>query len=242
LLLKGEGTLVGRRACEDPVAIGVDGEGQAVGLRDLLEEQQIAGGIFLRAEDGAQDHTGGVVDGMEEGAPRAALFKPGVGAAVHLGEHPGLRETVPAPAMRGASAGAWATDPLRGEEPVDGGPGEDQAFTFGEEFAQVLKVDPGVQGAGELDDPSADGSGHAPGRRAASVPMGQGEGPVLPIGGPQALGLTDRSPQESGGFSHLELAALQGVEDHELLGLPLRQGHHASRLRGGRGVTFSLNA
>lgn len=242
LLLDRERALAYRRPLEDPVAIGVDGEGEAIGLSDLVEEQEVALGILLRTEDSAQDGARGIVHGVMERELGTAVLKPGVVAAVHLHEHAGLGVAVATAAMLSTSPGARAADTLRGEETVECWTGEEETFPFGEELAEMLEVHAHVGGADELKDPCPRGISHPSGRDPAAVPMDQGGRAASAIGAPEPLSLPDGSSQEGGGLSHLEFGPLEGIEDHEMLHLLLRQGHHASRFRLGRGVTFSLNA
>lgn len=232
LLFEGRGPF-GR--LEDAVPVGIDRERQAVGRGDLAQEEEVALGIFPEAKDRAQRGAGRIVDGMEEDVGGPAAFQPVVLAAVHLHEHPGPGEAVPAPAMLRAPAGARAGDALLREDAVNRGAGEDEPFPLGEELAEVLEVHPGVGGPGEMDQTSAGGVSHPAWGGAAPVPMDQGGRAPFTIRRSQALSLPDRASQEGGRVRHRELASLQGIEDHEMLRLSLRQGHHTSRIRLERG-------
>src|SRR3990172_5393630 len=82
-------------ALEDGVAIGIEGQGEAVALHDLPQQQEVSGGILLGPEEGEGYLSGGVVDGCDQDQSRSAAFEPIVIAAVQLEEHPR-----PGPALR----------------------------------------------------------------------------------------------------------------------------------------------
>jgi len=124
--------------------------------------------------------------------------------------------------------------------------GQREAVPLGQEFAEVLVVEPGVRRLGELDDVSPGGVIHAPGRATTAVAMDQGLGAVPAVRPAQTPDLTGGEAQEVGRFGHVNLAAIQGGEHDELLLRTLRQDDrvpiHASRIRGGGGRTFSLKS
>lgn len=173
---------------------------------------------------------------------RAAVLQPGVMAAVALDEHPGLRHAGAAGAVTRRPPDAGAAQACGPEDAVDRRVGEGEAFPLREEFGQVLVVDPRVPRSGEPDDAGAGGVIDAPGRGAAAVPVDQGLGPSAAIRAAQATDLPSGEGQEVGRFRDAELAAVQGVEDDELLLGAWRQGNHPPRIRLGWGRTFSLRS
>jgi hypothetical protein len=90
LELLGQGERGAGVAMKDPVAVGVGGRGEAIAADELAEEPEVAMGIFLQAEDAAEDLARGVVDGGVEHETRPAIFEPGVVAAIHLDQEAGL--------------------------------------------------------------------------------------------------------------------------------------------------------
>lgn len=69
------------------------------------QQEEVAVGILLKAEDGSQHAAGGIVDGSQQHEPRAAVLEPGVVAAVHLDEEPRLGHALPAATMARGTAG-----------------------------------------------------------------------------------------------------------------------------------------
>ncbi len=80
--------------------------------------------------------------------------------------------------------------------------GQREAFALGQQLAQVLVVDPGVGGLGEVDDPGAGRLIDAPGRPATAVPVDQGPGAVPAERSAQAPDLTGGEAQEVSRFGH----------------------------------------
>jgi hypothetical protein len=108
LELLGQGEWGMGLAVKDPVAVGVGRSGESIAADELAEEQEVAVGIFLQAEDVAEDLARGVVDGGVEHEARPAIFEPRVVAAVHLA---GLGDPLTAAAMAWGTAGAGAANP-----------------------------------------------------------------------------------------------------------------------------------
>ncbi|HEU4798576.1 MAG TPA: hypothetical protein VFT63_06580 [bacterium] len=117
-----------------------------------------------------------------------------------------------------------------------------EAFSLGQEFAEVLVIDPSVRRPSEMHDPLPDGVTHAPRRATATVSMDEGFGAMPAICAAQAPDLTGGESQEVGRFSHEKLGAIQGIEDDELLLCTARQGDHASLYSARKGRTFSLKS
>ena len=49
------------RVPEDPVPVGVQGEGNAAALQEALDQQEVAVGVLLLAEEGVDHRAGGIV-------------------------------------------------------------------------------------------------------------------------------------------------------------------------------------
>ncbi|MDQ7839757.1 MAG: hypothetical protein RDU83_01860 [bacterium] len=172
-------------AVEDPVAVGVGRSGEAIAPDDLAEEQEVAVGIFLQAEDAAEDLARGVIDGGVEHEARPAIFEPGVMAAVHLDEEAGLGHAFPAAAMAWGTAGTGAADPGRAEEPLHGLAGKPEALALPEQLGEVVIVHALIGGTGQGEDAVPDGLREAPRGGAAAVAMGEGSEALLAQAGQQ---------------------------------------------------------
>jgi hypothetical protein len=231
-----------RSPFEDPVPVGVDSDGDPMRRDELAEQEEIARGILPLAEDGPEDHPGGIVNGVQEHESGAASLEPEVVAAVHLDEEAGAPHPLPALAvLRGATA-LGAAQACCPQEAVDGGVREDDRLVLREELGEMFVVDAGVGRPSERDDPSPDGRTYAAGRRAASVAMDEGLGATTTIGLPEPPEVADREADESRGGRHHHFTAVQGVENNQPLVGTLRQGDHASPLRMAGGRTFSLKS
>lgn len=74
LELLGQGERGAGIATKDPMPIGVDGRRQAIAPDELAEEEEVAVGVLLAAEDRSQDAAGGVINGRQQHEPRTAVF------------------------------------------------------------------------------------------------------------------------------------------------------------------------
>lgn len=83
------------RAVENPVVVGVDGEGQPGGRGDLAEQEEIALGVLAPAKDASQHGPGRIIDGAQQHAGWPGR-PPGGGARSWGGRARGL------PVRRGA--------------------------------------------------------------------------------------------------------------------------------------------
>ena len=91
----------GRRGVvlEDRVAVVVELQREAVVPEHLAQEEEVAVGVLVLAEEGGNDFAGGVVDGAEDGGWGLVWAEPVVEAAVYLQEHSFLKPTIAAAAM-----------------------------------------------------------------------------------------------------------------------------------------------
>ena len=227
LLLQGQRAR-GGGPVEDPVAIAVDGDGDAFPLREGLEDEEVAVRIFFIAKGGGGDLTGGVVHGGDEGQARAALVEPGVGAAIELDEEAFLKHPRTPSAVARWAAAPRAGHPRRAQDAADRGTREAEAFALGEELLQVVVVDADVDLGGEAHDARPDGVRDAVDGRAPPIPMDQGHWAPGTQGRTQAADLTDGSSEELGGLSHQQFTTVEGVKDFQALFGAGCQRDHAS--------------
>src|SRR6266849_5747878 len=98
-------------------------------------------------------------------------------AAVELHEQAGSGHALPAPTVSGRAASAGTAEPCRAEDTMDGGLGQHEPFTVGQELAEVRVVDPGVGSLGEMDEPRPGGGRDALGEGRPRFPWTSALGP-----------------------------------------------------------------
>ena len=79
--------LILRPVFEDRMAVGVEGEGNAVASKKSLHQQQVVVAVLLLAEPGVDYSAGGVVHREEQRELRPVFPQPPVMAAVQLYQH-----------------------------------------------------------------------------------------------------------------------------------------------------------
>ena len=233
-------------AVKDPMAIGVDGEGDAVAVNKRVEKMQIPLGVLMVAEFGGEHRPGGIVHRGQEGKPGAAGLQPGMGAAIEEDEHARLGHALPAAAMPWRPAPSRTAEAGFVQDAMDGGAGQPEAFPLGEELGEVLMIDSGIGPLGQGDHPVTRGLSGPPGRLASLVAVDEGRGATDAVSTPQAPDLSDTPAQKLSGLRHEELAALQGHHYHDALlhfgGQSNRPLRHTAGVRAPGGRTFSLNS
>lgn len=192
LELLGQGERGAGIAMKNAMPIGVDGSRQAIAPDEVAQEEEVAVGVLLEAEDSGQDSAGGVIDGRQQHEPRTAVFQPGVLAAVHLDQEPGLRHALPAAAMARRPAGPGTPHPGGAQQPLHGLAGEAQALALPEELGEVVIIHAGVASAGQREDPSPHRLREASPRGPAAVAMGEGREALLPQAREQAAQVAKR--------------------------------------------------
>ena len=185
-----------RLAMKDAMAIGVGGGGDAIVPDEVAEQEEIAVGVFLGAKDAAEDFAGGIVNGGVEDEAGAAVLQPGVVAAVHLDEQPGLRHPLASPAMLGGAAAARARNPRVAQEALHGRARHRHSFVLAQELGEVVIIDARIPRTGQREDPQSDRLREAPWRRAASVAMRERGEAVLADLGQQATAMAARAAEE----------------------------------------------
>ena len=139
-------------ANEDAVAIAVETEGYAEAAQQAAEQAEIAASVFGGEEFGDQDFAGGVVEEAEQGKLRAAIFQPAMKAGVEQ-QHfafPSARQA--ALAMGGSASLTGRADPGRAQQTAEGLASEREAFLLDQFFAEVMVVEAGIGGAGQMQD------------------------------------------------------------------------------------------
>lgn len=141
-------------ANEDAVTIPVETERDAESAQPAAEQAEIAARVFGRKEFGDGNFASGIVEEAEQGEWWAALFEPAVEAAVN--KQPlalalaRAREAVLA--MRGSAAFAGRADPGRAQQTAEGLAAKGKASDLTELLREVVVVETGIGGAGQIED------------------------------------------------------------------------------------------
>jgi len=139
-------------ANEDAVAIPVETERYAKAAQQAAEQAEIATSVFGGKEFDDGDFASGVIQEAEQGELRAAIFQPAVKAAIKQ-QHLALASAgETALAMGGSAAFAGRSDPGRAQQTAEGLAAEEEAFLFDQFFAEVVVVETGIGGAGQMQD------------------------------------------------------------------------------------------
>lgn len=173
LELLGQGERGARIAVKDAMAIGVSRGGKTIAPDQMAEQEEVALGIFLSPKDAPEDAAGRIVDRRVEHEAGAAVFEPGMVAAIHLDEEARLGHAVTAAAMPWGTTCAGTADAGLAEEPADGGTGQGQSFVLLQQLGEMVIIRAGIASAGQGEDPGADTLGEAPRRGATAVAMSQ---------------------------------------------------------------------
>ena len=226
---------------KDAVTVAVHRDGDALGLGEGVEDQEVAMRIFLVPKRGGGDFTGRVIHGRDEREAWPALFEPSVVAAIELHEQAFLGHALPAPAVTGWAAPAGAAHPGRPENATQRGAREGDPLALAEQLRKMLVVHVSVGRGRERHDPGPDVVGNPVRREPPSVPMDERGRPAGAIGSAQPADVANRPPQEVGCLGHEKFPSVEGMEDLQVLLGTVRQCDHASpySARSG-GRTFSL--
>ncbi len=149
-------------AHEDTAVIAVEGQRSAVAAQQLAQQGEITERGFGRKELSREDFTGGIVLQAERGEARAAAFEPVVGRAVELHQFAFAGGAQPALAMRGSTAFAGRTDAGLTQNTAQSFTAQGEALELAKFFAEMVIVESGIGGAGQMNDVLAN-----PGRQAA---------------------------------------------------------------------------
>ena len=148
-------------ADEDAVAITVKTEGNAAAAQQAVEQAKIAARVFGGKEFGDGNFARGVVQEAEQGKLRAAIFEPAVKAGVQQ-QHLAFPSTCQAAlAMRRGAPFAGRADSGRAQQTAESLSSQREAFLLDQFFAEVMIVETGIGGAGQMQDAVAHAIGQA---------------------------------------------------------------------------------
>ena len=179
------------------MAIGVDRPRQAVRDGRLGEGGEVAGSVLGRAERGAGEAAGRVVDDADQRGLRVIVAEPAMAAAIGL-DHLALAGHPLAPgSMARRAPRPDRCDRSLGQDPAQRPLGHDQPLTVGEELGEVGPVDARVGRRREFDQPVPQLVTRPMGRRPPAVAVDQARGTIGPIAIEQPMDLADRELQYS---------------------------------------------
>ena len=150
-------------ADEDAAAIAIKGKRSAVAAQQLAEQREIAESGFGGKELGGQDFSGGIVLQAESGEARAAALQPVVGRAIELDQFAFAGGSQTAQAMSGRAAFSGRSQTGLAQQPAESFAAEREALNLAKFFAEVVIVEAGVGGAGQVQDGLADAGGQTAG-------------------------------------------------------------------------------
>ena len=158
-------------ANEDAVAVAIEAERYATAAQQAVEQVEIAARVFGGEEISDQDFAGGVVEEAEQGKLWAAILQPAVQAGVEQQHLAFASACQAALSMSGSASFAGRGDPGRTQQTAEGFASEREAFLLDQFFAEVMVVETGISGAGQMQDavPHAIGQAAMAGSSAAGV-------------------------------------------------------------------------
>ena len=165
-------------------------------LHQALDQQEVAVGVLLLAEEGVDHRTGGIVHRDQQSERRRLAPQPRVMTAVHLDQHafpghalaayPVLGRT---PAPRTAQSGARQDAP-------QGGPADVDALALAQQLAEMRVVGPCVSGTSQVNHGSCNGLGCCVGWPAATMTVSDGGNALLSISRQDAPGVASGDTHE----------------------------------------------
>ena len=166
---------------EDPVPVGVQGEGSAATLYQGLHQQEVIVGVFLRTEEGVDHRAGGIVHCDQQRERRYLIPQPQVVAAVHLDEHALARHALAAHPVFGRTPATRTAQSGGDQDAPQGRPADFDALSFAQQLAQMGVVGPCVLGVSQVNHICRQGIGSCVGGLAAAVAVGNGGSSLRPI-------------------------------------------------------------
>ena len=203
------------RVLEDPVPVGVQGEGYAAALQEALDQQEVAVGLLHLAEEGVNDCTGGIVYCDQQRERWHPVPQPRVMTAVHLDQHflPGHSLVAYpvlglAPALRTAEPGVDLDTP-------QGGPADVDAVALAQQLAEMGVVGPCVPGVSQVNHSGCNGLGSCAGRLAATETVSNGGSVFLLVSRKDTPGVSRADTHQCSGLIQRHVLCQQAVQSPE---------------------------
>ena len=115
---------------EDPVPVGVEGDGYATTLHQALEQPEVVVGILLLAEEGDDHRTGGIVHRGQYRELGTVIAQLPVIAAVHLDQHSLPRHALAAHPVLGRTPSPQTAQTGIDQDAPQGGPADVDAVAL----------------------------------------------------------------------------------------------------------------
>jgi hypothetical protein len=139
-------------AHEDAVAISVEAERNAEAAQQAVEQAKITAGVFGGEEFGDQHFARGIVEEAEQSKLGATILQPAMKAGVEQQHLAFASACETALSMGGSATFAGRADPGRAQQTAKGLAPEREAFLLDQFFAEVMIVEAGIGGAGQMQD------------------------------------------------------------------------------------------
>ena len=213
------------RVPEDPVPVGVQGEGNAAALQEALDQQEVAVGVLLLAEEGVDHRAGGIVHCDQQRERWNPVPQPRVMTAVHLYQHslPGhslaaypVLWLAPAPGLLNPALPRMRR---RVVLPMS------MPSRSAQQLAEMGVVGPCVPGASQVNHSGCNGLGSCVGRLAAPETVSNGGSAFLLVSRKDTPGVSRADTHECSRLIQRHVLSQQAVEDLESRLFFGRQSH-----------------
>ena len=135
---------------EDPVPVGVEGDGYPTTLHQALDQQEAAVSVLLLAEEGVDHRTGGGIVHREQYRELGnVIAQPPVIAAIHLDQHALPGHALAAHPVFGRTPAARTAQTCVDQDAPQGGPADVDAVALAQQLAEMGVVGPGLSGASQ---------------------------------------------------------------------------------------------
>ena len=183
---------------EDPVAITVESQGDAVASDYPIHQQEVAPSVLLGSEYGIGHRAGGVVHCQQQYESGPSVLQPAMMAAVDLHQHALLGHTLPAYTMLGGTMAPGTDQAVAVEQTAYRLPAQLNALPLCQDLGQVAVVEADVFLAGQDDRGGSDIIGDRVAGLAAPVAVDQCGSPIPLVGRQDSPDLAFADPQNFG--------------------------------------------
>jgi hypothetical protein len=158
---------------EDARAVTIHALGQSIDSERVAQDEAIAMEILVRAEDKAEDLSGGIVEGAHEIDSLPTILEPRERGAVDQNHGPEARLTLPSAAVLASAAAALGIQTQGAPYPPHGFPAHAQSLEIPKLFGNVTVVHPNLRALKPVVDPIPDLRRDPASGGPAAVPMAE---------------------------------------------------------------------